>query len=111
MKKFTFKTNEHLEFSKKIIKWCGIFIAFQVYGTMTLDCIFPSAANSLNSICLSCIAAYSSYCLTYFGKSYGENKLKISNTINGVLETIQDVSKQQATATETDEVEQPETEG
>lgn len=68
-----------IEASKLITYWVLRFTGVQIAATMLLDCLFPVVAGTLNTVCLSVIAACISIVSWYFGKALGENKLKIKN--------------------------------
>lgn len=76
------KSPTNLEFSKILVKYTGIFSAFQISASMFLVCVFPRAADSLLSICMTCTAGCMTVFSWYFGKALGENKLKISQSMS-----------------------------
>lgn len=81
------------EFSKVIITCSGIFVSILLVLIIVLICVFPTTANNLVTIGLALITAIVSILSWYFGKAYGENKLKISSGIDSVFDTIKTISK------------------
>lgn len=76
------KLPANTEFSKLIVKYTGIFTASQISTTMIMVCLFPSSADVLLSICMTCTAGCMTVFSWYFGKALGENKLKISQSMS-----------------------------
>lgn len=72
------RTNREMETSKRIVLCTGIFAAIQIEETMALTVLFPHAASTLLTICLTCITGYVTVLSWYFGKALGENRLKIT---------------------------------
>lgn len=85
-------SKKDMEFSKKIVSCTGVFSMIQIILTMVLVCLQPLSADSLVSICMTCAAGYMTIFSWYFGKAYGENKLKISSGIENYYTTISNTS-------------------
>lgn len=86
------KEERHMETSKRIVLCTGIFAAIQIEETMALTVIFPEASSTLLTICLSCITGYITVLSWYFGKALGENRLKITQSMEGFHEAIADIA-------------------
>lgn len=86
------KTKTRMETSKRIVLMTGIFSAIQIQETMALVVIFPHAASTLLTICLSCITGYITVLSWYFGKALGENKLKITQSLEGFHDAMSNIS-------------------
>ena len=77
-----------IEYSKKIVKYSGIFTGAQVAATMALICIFPIPAGNLVTICMTVIAGCMTIFSWYFAKAYGENKIKITNGVQRQFSSV-----------------------
>lgn len=92
---------QHMETSKRIVLCTGLFTAFQIEETLALVVLFPHAASTLLTICLSCITGYITVLSWYFGKALGENRLKITQSLEGFQETMALISKTKSSNTKT----------
>lgn len=91
------KGTREMETSKRIVLCTGIFTAIQIEETMALVVLFPQAASTLLTVCISCITGYITVLSWYFGKALGENKLKISQGISSFHEAISGISSHSST--------------
>lgn len=88
----TKKPRSHMETSKRIVLMTGLFAGIQIQETMALVVIFPQAASTLLTICLSCITGYITVLSWYFGKALGENRLKITQGLSSFHEALADIT-------------------
>ena len=99
----------HMETSKKIVLFTGLYAALQIQETMFFTIFYPDSASTLLTICLSCITGYITILSWYFGKALGENKLKITQSIGAYHSAVSGIAS--GTVVDVTETEEESSEG